>query len=316
MKRLNGIENTSGFNSHLQSPAVDLLVSGYLFITGFIFFVWGFGNTRELGMVFVHLSAIGFIWVHRAYLFRDGLGRHPVRAFLHAWYPAIALPFIYRELEWLNALVHNRFYDQLIFKLELFVFRNTTPVNWFSRQVDNFWISEFLHFSYIFYYLMIPILGFALLGEKKYREFQAYMWTLLFTFFFCYFWFIFFPVEGPRYWFPPLSEHLRVGVFYRMAHTILEHGASRGAAFPSSHVAAALVTVFCAWRWSRKTLPILLPLGIGLTLGTVYGRFHYGVDALAGLLVALFFGWFGPWTFERMTRMFSPNWLPPFLTSK
>jgi membrane-associated phospholipid phosphatase len=31
----------------------------------------------------------------------------------------------------------------------------------------------------------------------------------------------------------------------------------------------------------------MLPLVIGLTIATVYGRFHYGVDALSGVITAL-----------------------------
>jgi hypothetical protein len=38
-----------------------------------------------------------------------------------------------------------------------------------------------------------------------------------------------------------------------------------------------------AWKGWRPLGLILLPATIGLTLGVVYGQFHYGIDALAGL---------------------------------
>src|SRR5207245_3483122 len=54
----------------------------------------------------------------------------------------------------------------------------------------------------------------------------------------------------------------------------------------SSHVAASVVATGMALRYYRPLGLILLPLTVGLTLAVVYGQFHYGVDALSGLVVA------------------------------
>ncbi len=63
-------------------------------------------------------------------------------------------------------------------------------------------------------------------------------------------------------------------------------GDSWGAAFPSSHVAAAVVAALCALRYWRPLGLLLTPLTVGLVLSVVYGQFHYAVDAVAGLIVA------------------------------
>ena len=73
----------------------------------------------------------------------------------------------------------------------------------------------------------------------------------------------------------------------RAAQWVLDQGDSWGAAFPSSHVAGAVVATLCALRFWRPLGLVLLPLTIGLIFAVVYGQFHYAVDAVAGLAVAI-----------------------------
>jgi membrane-associated phospholipid phosphatase len=72
----------------------------------------------------------------------------------------------------------------------------------------------------------------------------------------------------------------------RLAQWLLDRGDSWGAAFPSSHVAASVVATGFALRyWRPLGLMLLLPTA-GLVLAVVYGQFHYGIDALTGLVLA------------------------------
>jgi membrane-associated phospholipid phosphatase len=68
---------------------------------------------------------------------------------------------------------------------------------------------------------------------------------------------------------------------------VLAHWASKGAAFPSSHVAVAVVIWLLAWRLARRVFWLLALIVPALALGTVYGGFHYTIDAGAGLLVGI-----------------------------
>lgn len=321
MKPSSGIVNTNGSDNHapgerdsgwiLRCPLVDGLVVTYLAFTGLIYLFDSLRGHVHLVGVLLHLLSISAILTVRRFLLKQPEHRWKSLRFLHAWYPPAALPFIYKELAVLNRIIWDRYFDPIVQVWERILFEQS-PVMWLSEWMNSFWMSEYLHFSYTFYYLMIPILGFALYGRRRYRAFESYIWTLMMTFFFCYLWFIFFPVEGPRYSFPSLAEQLQHGPFYRLSHWILERGAARGAAFPSSHVAAAVVTLLCAWKWDRKVFIGLLPLGVGLVLGTVYGRFHYGVDALAGLIVAFIFYHVGPASYHRLSlRYCASTKMPP-----
>jgi membrane-associated phospholipid phosphatase len=110
------------------------------------------------------------------------------------------------------------------------------------------------------------------------------------TFVVCYLAFIFFPVAGPYYAFPrPDGTFIDNGAA-RLVYAVLAQGSSFGAAFPSSHVAASVAATIVAWVASRR-LGIVLALATTLlTVGVVYCQMHYGVDAIAGLLVGLAVG--------------------------
>src|SRR5438046_2626286 len=126
----------------------------------------------------------------------------------------------------------------------------------------------------------------ALVAVRRRDQARRTILALAVTFFLCYMVFLFFPVAGPRYAFD-LPSNAAAHVWpARAAQWVLDMGDSWGAAFPSSHVAGAVVATGMAVRYWRPLGLALLPVTAGLVLGVVYGQFHYGVDALSGLVVA------------------------------
>jgi membrane-associated phospholipid phosphatase len=105
------------------------------------------------------------------------------------------------------------------------------------------------------------------------------------AFFTHYIFFIYFPVQGPRYLFPPPGGELANGYFYQLAHRVLEVGSAQGAAFPSSHVGVSVAQTLVVWRYLPRLTPVFALLTLGLALGAIYGGFHYATDAAAGILL-------------------------------
>lgn len=58
--------------------------------------------------------------------------------------------------------------------------------------------------------------------------------------------------------------------------------------FPSGHTAVAVVCVVFAFRIGRWAGLAFLPVGFMVVLSTVYLRYHYVVDVIAGVALALF----------------------------
>ena len=62
--------------------------------------------------------------------------------------------------------------------------------------------------------------------------------------------------------------------------------------FPSLHTALPLFITAFLWRdGCCKTALALLPVSLGIVGATVFLRYHYGVDVLVGILLAVAFAW-------------------------
>jgi membrane-associated phospholipid phosphatase len=122
------------------------------------------------------------------------------------------------------------------------------------------------------------------------------------TFMTCYVLFIFFPVLGPFHYLDA-PDPARLGYFFpRLTRFVLDHGSSRGSAFPSSHVAVAVAVLLQAWRHDRLVLTVLLFLVPAVAFGAVYGGYHYAIDAVAGLIVALLISRVGPGLYRSLSE--------------
>ena len=256
-----------------------MLTATYLIVTGLLGAC--FGPLNEWWPVVVaHGLAVGvivFAWP-----------RLPSRPWLDAlrdWLPVFALPLLYAEVGRLDLLLGTGYHDGAISAVDQALFgRPGIALRHFLPWGP---FVEYLHFSYIAYYVLLPLLGGALYLRGRRREFRYVLAVVLGTFYACYLCFILFPVAGPWYRRPhPSYAHMNL-FFPALVQNVLEHWASKGAAFPSSHVAVAVVIWLLAWRLARRVFWLLALIVPALALGTVYGGFHYTIDATAGLLVGV-----------------------------
>lgn len=272
---------------------VDLLAAAYLAASACIAALSL--TTTGLRIAGLHLIALALVHL---------LGRVPVPAirlgaFLRLTWPVAITPLLYLELATLNQLLFPGYFDATVQAWEQALFGAQLSIV-MSGWYDALWFSELLHLGYISYYLVLPVAligGFYLGGENGLEQ-VAFATAL--GFFVCYLCFAVFPVAGPRYEFAQIVGPQTDGPMFAMVHSILENGSAKGTAFPSSHVAASISAWLAAGRLDRRLGWILAPFAVFLTVGTVYGRFHYGIDAAVGLGVAFLAVW---WTPRLMNRL-------------
>ncbi len=269
--------------------AMDRLYGSYLLVAGAALV---FPGRPALWPVLALVHVVGaaltlgvgpFAELERAVARRTPRGARVV----HDWYPLATMPLLYVELATLNVAVwHGKFFDAWIQWVEQHVF-GAQPSFVLSRALPYLALSEWLHASYLSYYLIIygPPLLLYLLG--RHGDFRRLVFPLMLTFFVHYLFFVYFPVQGPRYLFPPPGGALADGPMYRLAHRLLEAGSSRGAAFPSSHVAVTTAQTILVFRYLPRLGPLVALLALGLALGAVYGGFHYATDAVVGLALGV-----------------------------
>jgi len=218
---------------------------------------------------------------------------------LRECYSVPLVPLLYMEIDTLSGLAGGRVYDSTVLAWEHALFGEPSPAMWLSERLPWYSLSELLHLCYLSYYLLFFVLAVRLYRRVNKSDFQNYLWLAHPACFVAYLVQVFFPVQGPRPLFPPLAEHLQ-GPFWRFCHFLCGQGAAGAAAFPSGHVTLATVVALAAHRYDRAASRWLTPLCLGLTISTVYGRFHYAVDAIAGMLVGWCLFEFGPLLFQYL----------------
>jgi hypothetical protein len=203
-------------------------------------------------------------------------------------YPLLLLVGLYSEIGILNghgASVH----DGLVQRWETGVFGAQVSREWWQAMPSRFW-SAVLHAAYFSYYLIVTVPALIFLSRRQTGKLRQFVFTVMATFVACYLAFVFFPVAGPYYVFPHPSAWFIENVPARLVYATLAAGSSYGAAFPSSHVAAAVAATVSSFRGSRALgLALVIPT-ILLSVGVVYCQMHYGVDAVAGGILGVVVG--------------------------
>ena len=206
--------------------------------------------------------------------------------FFRHWYPLIFFILLYEETRHLVHLIFPQIFDPLINRLEMALF-GVYPTVWMQKFIC-LGLNEYLMFSYCFYYFLLAVLGVGLFFSNKIKEFDDLLFTSAVAFYISYLGFLFFPVEGPRFALASIHQvAINGGFFTSLAQGLIGIAGIQGAAMPSSHVAVALVVVVYARRHHRLLYYLLSPLVASLLIATVYGRFHYVSDVVAGLLVGV-----------------------------
>jgi membrane-associated phospholipid phosphatase len=262
---------------------VDLLLLAYLAIVSVVAALRAARAPECWWLLLAHVLVVVLVYL----VTRPGLG--PVGRTIREIYPLLLLPALYSELDILNSIavpVH----DQLVQHWELLLFRGQVSREWWQAAPTRFWSTVF-HSAYLSYYLIIsaPALYFAWRGDLP--AVRRFVLVVIATFVICYLVFIFFPVAGPYYEFPRPAAWFTDNLPARLTYEALASGSSYGAAFPSSHVAAALAATLAAARSSPRLGLLLLIPTLLLTIGVVYCQMHYGVDALAGLGIGALVTW-------------------------
>lgn len=96
------------------------------------------------------------------------------------------------------------------------------------------------------------------------------------------------PATGPAIAFPErFAIPIEGGWMTTVNQAFISRGTSLYDVFPSLHVLMTLTLLHHDWRWLRRRFWIALGPAVGLTVSTLYLRYHYAVDLLAGVGVWL-----------------------------
>jgi membrane-associated phospholipid phosphatase len=214
--------------------------------------------------------------------------RHWLLVLLRLAYGPLLFALLYRQTATIWPVLYEHPFDARLVHLEQ-VLWGGQPSLVFAQYAPWPWLSELFCGAYYAYYFFIPTMLFTVLLTRGYTAAERVIFTTTLCFFSCYALFWLFPVVGPHYWFPPhAGPQLYQGyVFNHLLFLFTSGGEVPAAAFPSSHIAVALMLTIQARRVAPRPFPFMLAVTVLMCPAVVYLRAHYLVDVPAGILVGL-----------------------------
>jgi membrane-associated phospholipid phosphatase len=229
----------------------------------------------------VHL---GLAFGIAALVTRAAQSRSRVIQFARHWYPLPLYIFFFEELQGLVHLIFPGWFDRWLIQFD-FNFAGVHPSVWLA-QFASAALNDAMQFAYMTYFLFLVILPAILYFEKKFSAFWSVMTATAIAHYSVYVIAVLVPVESPYFSLASLhSAPLEGGPFTATIELIEHYGRVHGAAFPSAHVAGSMVAVLAARRYKPWLFRVSLPFFVAMCVATVYGRYHYVADVIAGIAV-------------------------------
>lgn len=222
---------------------------------------------------------------------------------IHEWYVAPLVFFSFKELYYMIYPIHNgRDYDDVLIAIDKWMF-GVNPTEWIAQFAHPV-LTEVLQIAYTSFYLLFIIVGYEFYRQKQIDFFLFFMFTIMYGFFLSYLGYFFLPAVGPRFtlhdfsgldsdlpglilttplrWFVNVGESIPLGV----SNAVSMAGTQRDV-FPSGHTMMTLVLMYLSARWKVKARYIVYVVGTLLIVATVYQRYHYVIDLVAGFFFAV-----------------------------
>jgi len=217
------------------------------------------------------------------------VSRNAAVQFARHWYPLPLYIFFFEELQGLVHAIFPGWFDRWLIQFD-FNFAQVHPSVWLT-QFASPTLNDAMQFAYMTYFLYLVILPGILYFERQFIAFWTVMTATAIAHYSVYVIAVLLPVESPYFSLASLNTAPLVGGPFTSTIELIEHlGRVHGAAFPSAHVAGSMVAILAARRYKPWLFWICLPFFVAMCVATVYGRYHYVADVIAGIAVGAI-GW-------------------------
>ena len=237
------------------------------------------------GQVFnpVILEAVGPTILYGSVIFacRGGTGGFRIR--LLASYGFVV--WFYCAIARITPALGTSLRDGALLAFDEAIFGQTPAI--FCEGLATAWLTDLTSLCYLTYHLYLPVavVYAALVPNISSQRLRVYLFTGFAIGFTGY---LLVPAVGPARAYPELfREPLPRGTLARMIGKMVAAGSSGYDVFPSLHVLITCILLDHDWRHVRRRFWMMVVPSLGLVISTVYLRYHYGVDVLAGFLLFL-----------------------------
>lgn len=287
--------DTDSLNDASLDPLLnptDKVVIAYLTIIAALILAFSYRIPLWPRLIAAHAAAIAAVtliakWSQSSS--RLAVYKFQISRFVRSWYPVALIPTTYKELSYLIPLIHPRDFDAELAMIDYRIF-GAHPTLWLERVT---WppLTEFLQMSYATYYFWPIALGALLWRKRWFDKYHFWVFVVALGFYLSYLGYVLVPATGPR--FLPIIKDAQsmplTGIwFYQTIRETLDkaEGITRDC-FPSGHTELTLLTLYYARKFHRRLFWWMLVPASALIISTVYLRYHYVIDIIAGALLAL-----------------------------
>jgi membrane-associated phospholipid phosphatase len=224
----------------------------------------------------------------------------PFWEIIRDWSPFLVILLMYYTL-WGDAtlLLVTTDRDQALIGIDqhLFGFQASLVLQRFISPALTTWMT----FAYFYHLINIPLVALFVYVWRPRARFREMMSGIMVVSFFGLMGYLLVPAIGPLYtlrnqYTVPL--HQALWMFNREVD-FMDFARIRRDVFPSLHVALSFVVWLYTYRNSKKLFWILSPLILSLWVSTLYLRYHYLIDVVAGLILAPLSFLLANWMFRR-----------------
>ncbi len=211
---------------------------------------------------------------------------NPTSWFFRNWYPLPYVASCYREMALFVRAIRQTDCDRWLADVDYRIW-HANPTVWLER-IQTPVLTELLQVAYTLFVPAVLLVAYLLWKKRCYAEFQYYAFLIALGFLVSYIGYLLVPARGPRF----LLSHLQhiplrgLWLFQTMQSTLDRLESAHYDCFPSGHTELTLLAWCGSALVSKRLFRIYFAYTPFLIFATVYLRYHYTVDVLAGAGVA------------------------------
>jgi membrane-associated phospholipid phosphatase len=227
---------------------------------------------------------------------------NPTTWLFRNWYP---LPFVascYKEMARFIPVVRHADSDQWLTDLDYRIW-HANPTVWLER-LHSRGLTEFLQVVYTLFVPAVLLVACLLWRRRRYAEFQYYAFLIALGFLASYIGYLIVPARGPRF----LLKHLQhiplqgMWLFQGMQKALDRLESAHYDCFPSGHTELTMLAWWGSRMISKRLFQVYLAYTPCIIFATVYLRYHYTVDVMAGAVLAIALILVTPVFFKKLSQ--------------
>jgi membrane-associated phospholipid phosphatase len=273
--------------------AVDKVILGYFAFCGVVILGWWQYLAQAPALLAGHI-------VLTALLLFEIKRPNPTSWYFRNWYPVVYVSICYKEMALFIPVLRHADGDRWLADLDFRIW-NANPTIWLERTYSPL-LTEYLQWVYTLFVPAVLLVAYFLWRQARFKEFQYYAFLIALGYLVSYLGYLVIPARGPRF----LLRHLEhvplqgLWLFHAMQSALDKLESAHYDCFPSGHTELTVLAWWGSRLVSNRLFRVYFAYTPSIIFATVYLRYHYTVDVMAGIATAVCLICVSPWIYRKL----------------